>query len=572
MAHFSRVRWVNFLSTGSAGNEIELDATRTTLITGKNGSGKSTGVTDAICFVLFGKPFRSINKPQLVNSINNKNCFGEVDFSENGKKYTIKRGIKPALFEIWEDGVLLNKEAASKDYQKILEEQILRFNYKTFTQVVILGSATFVPFMELPKASRREVIEDILDIGVFSKMNDILKGEVSLLKENLSDMEYNIKIHGEKIKSQNKIISVIELSNEEKRQTLIKNRESLIATNAEVKVRGEKLRTENVRLEQELAPITELQTKLTEGEKNLTKIKMLVGENINRISFFDNHQSCPTCSQEISESHKENIVSNHQIKINELTNKKDIIDSAVKSIKRKITKLEENYPLLEKVRQGLSAAQYEYKFNNGEISKIDVNLESLNKSGDIETEQEMLVKMKDEAVSLLHKKLDMLSEKQLKEQALVLLKDSGIKTSIIRDYLTVINRKINEYLESMDFFCAFHIDEEFNEVIKSRHRDNFTYESFSQGQKQRIDIAIMLCFREIAKMKNSMNTNLLVLDEIFSSSLDKSTVAFLVDMLNDMEGSNVFVVTHHPDEFQESFDRHLEFIDFKNFSIMKEVS
>jgi DNA repair exonuclease SbcCD ATPase subunit len=572
MINFESIRWVNFLSTGSGGNEIQLNATKTTLITGKNGSGKSAGVTDALCFVLFNKPFRNVNRGQLINSINNKNCLVTVKFTSGGNRYVVSRGMKPNIFEIYENDTLFTKESSSKDYQKILEEQILRYNFKTFTQVVLLGSASFVPFMELPKASRREVIEDVLDIGVFSSMNEILKKELSVTKDELNIAESNILIFKEKVDAQRKIISLIESSNETQIKEINDQIQDLINHLIDLSKSKGNLESDKNSLGDGLDEIVDLENRKSIGSNLRLRIEERISKIEKELEFFHDNETCPVCSQNISSDHKESIVDSLHERKNKQEDKLSDTKTTLESIESELLILKKKKKQLEGIENKVSQIDEQIRFITNQITKLNKSLEQKQQVNDVEKEKIELEKITEQAISLVKTKKELQKNKALQEQALLLLKDNGIKTSIIREYLPVINIKINQYLASMDFFCNFEIDEEFNEVIKSRHRDDFSYASFSQGQKQRIDIAIMFTFREIAKMKNSLNTNILVLDEIFSSSLDKTAVTFLVDMLNSLKDTNTFVVTHHPDEFEDVFDRHIQFKEVNNFSIMKDLS
>lgn len=572
MTEFESIRWVNFLSTGSGGNEIQLNKTRTTLITGKNGSGKSAGVTDALCFVLFNKPFRkSINRGQLINSINNKNCLVTTKFSNSGNKYVVSRGIKPGIFEIFENGVLLNQESSTRDYQRILEEQILKFNFKTFTQVVLLGSASFIPFMELPKASRREVIEDVLDIGVFSTMNEILKRELSLTKEQLISSENKILLAKERIESQKKLISVISESNESQINEEQEKIEILKKRNSELSLNVAIIKSQIASKEMGLSKFEEIPENRKKAGRILSKVNDAIERIEKEFEFFHDHEECPTCSQNITHEHKGKISSDLEIEKTKQLDKKEILEAAIKKLDISISEMEKIRSEINELNSKFNNIKYESDYNSNLISQSQKSIKQKQQKCNVDSEKQKLKQLAAEAIEITETRLNLLEEKKIQDQAVLLLKDNGIKTSIIKEYLPIINRQINKYLSSMDFFCNFEIDEEFNEIIKSRYRDTFSYGSFSQGQKQRIDIAIMYTFREIAKMKNSLNTNILVLDEIFSSSLDNTAVSFLVDMLNSMDGINVFVVTHHPDEFEESFDRHIQFKEVNNFSIMSEV-
>src|SRR5687768_13462877 len=525
----------------------------------------------SICFVLFNKPFRNINRGNLVNSINGKNCLVGVEFDVNGKSYLVKRGIKPNLFEIYEDGILLNQESSTRDYQKILEDQILKYNFRTFTQVVILGSASFVPFMELPKASRREVIEDVLDISIFSAMNSITKNELASIKDEYQDVESELKILKVKVESQEKHIKFIL---ESKASQINEQKEKLISLenrNSEIEKLASELNTKINELKSTISDKDEVLTNQRICEKKINTLETKMKYVDDEISFFLEEDICSTCKQDISQEHKSKIIDDlGQKKVKQDSNL-EVLNKASLILNERMDVILDVESQIKKITDSVRQLQHEFSFNKNEIQKMNDEISKSNVSSDIDGENKKLTQIKTEGISFVERKKELLKQKQLREEALILLKDNGIKTKIVKEYLPVINKSINQYLDQMDFFCNFNIDEEFNEVIKSRYRDNFSYENFSQGEKQRIDIAIMLTFREIAKMKNSLNCNLLVLDEIFSSTLDPTAVSFLVDLLNSMESSNTFVITHHPDDIEESFGRHIKFKKVNNFSVSEEV-
>jgi DNA repair exonuclease SbcCD ATPase subunit len=555
MIKFKTIRWKNFLSTGNAFTEIKLDKSFSTLIVGENGSGKST-LLDAITFALFNKPFRNISKPQLVNSINKKNSLVEVEFTIGTKAYIIRRGIAPSVFEIEVDGKLVNQDASVRDYQQYLEENILKLNYKSFTQIVVLGSASFTPFMQLPLAQRREIIEDILDISIFTKMKEVLKNKISELKEKVKSIDGELTLIKEKAKLQEQYIKTLESDKQE---------------------RISKIEEEICSIQKTIESLTTMVTANTEEKKSLSsieskkqKVDSLKNEFIRKIKdakieleFYHNNSDCPTCKQEIS----------HEFKVSMSEEKLDRIDELEKAQIELSVKWEEINKTYE---QYLGINQKIIEVNNSIITNQTIlqrflveknNVQS--KIGDIEKENK---KLKEIAVDALDKNA---VRNELKEQqeyqniAEHLLKDSGIKTKIIRQYLPVINKLVNNYLQAMDFFVQFDLDETFKETIKSRHRDTFSYASFSEGEKQRIDLALIFTWRTIAKMKNSANTNLLLLDEVFDSSLDVNGTDYVMSLLNTIgEDTNVFVISHKGDQLFDKFRSQIKFEKKNNYSVM----
>lgn len=568
MITFKRIVYRNFLSTGSVANTVNLNKHTSTLITGKNGEGKST-ILCALTFALFGKPFRNVNKGQLVNSINGKNCLVEIEFETNGREYTVKRGIKPNVFEIWCDGEMINQDAALKDYQKVLEQQILKLNYKTFTQVVILGSATFVPFMQLSSTQRREVIEDILDIKVFSLMNTILKDKVSSVKEHIQRVENDIGNHKKMIASQKKLIEVLESN----RQTIIDGINSKINTNnQQIKHTQDKIK--EVAASMELLRSKADSSEIAKGLAAANKMKMKIGTNMDScnhtIEFFSENTTCPTCSQHIAEDHKETVLSDINKKIVEHEGKLHQVEAA-------LTKLDIQLEKANKYADQLRDHSIEISTLTSQVSMITSNNQQLQEeiettSADIVNlteEKSRMRQLAEEAIELVNTKSELLDKRQLHEVASALLKDTGIKTAIIREYLPVMNKLINRYLSAMDFFVKFDLDESFQEVIKSRGRDAFTYASFSEGEKRRLDLAILFTWRQVAKMKNSVNTNLLILDEILDGALDGAGIDYFLSIMNQFgDNTNVFVISHKVDQMVDRFD-HVIRVEKKNdFSVI----
>ena len=567
MIVFKTLSWKNFLSTGSSPNTLLLDKSQSTLVVGRNGEGKST-MLDALTFALFGKPFRNINKPQLINSINQKNCIVTIEFSIGTAEYKIIRGIKPNIFEIWCNDTMINQDAAAKDYQKVLEQQILRLNYKTFTQVVILGSASFVPFMQLPAWQRREVIEDILDIGVFSTMNQILKGHINENKDQLVSIDNKITIAKNNGEVQKKLIGTLVNSKRDQVAQIrkqIADNETEIASNEE---RWEVLTDQMNTIMADAENAKELEQYISTAVKAKSKFVHTKDQTEENLSFFLNNEVCPSCSQGIPHEHKSEIVT----KLNE-----DLveIDNSLMIIAEAHTKLVERQETLNKINKELLTLNTQCNAINSanlmlskQNKKLEMDIQSANEdTTNIDVEKTKLKDIADDALNLIDRKNQLYQEKQIHDVSAILLKDTGIKTAIIKEYLPVMNKVINGYLTSMDFYVHFELDEAFNEKIKSRFRDEFTYASFSEGEKMRIDLAILFTWRQIAKMKNSVNTNLLILDEIFDSSLDNTGTDYFLSMMNALgEKSNIFVISHKGDQLFDKFHSVVKFEKKNDFS------
>ena len=573
MITFESIRWKNFLSTGDQWTEIDFCESPSTLIVGSNGAGKST-MLDALCFALFNKPFRKINRGQLVNSINEKGLKVEVCFSIGKDEYRVFRGAKPNLFEVYKNNKMVDQDAAAKDTQKYLEQSVLKLNYKSFTQVVILGSSTFVPFMQLGASVRREVIEDLLDIQIFSNMNSLLKDRVRSAQTQSNDCGHVLRLTKEKVESQQKLLDSLKEVNhnrqEEKRKRYNKNSKSI----EEVKSNHIKLQDEILVLQEEVGDV-ELQRKfvrkLRQGQADKKSELKLIANNL---KFFKSHDQCPTCTQSISTSFKTN-------QVNTLTGSGTTIATEIEAFTQDITeavsvinKIEETSAKLYEVRSDATAQEREVvrlEKENLEISKqiLELQQSTPNIDQEKETLQGYLAEYKttENDCAEVSQRLD---EFQVVSS---LLKDSGIKSQIIKKYVPIFNQLINKYLSSMEFFVNFTLDEEFNEVIKSRFRDEFSYASFSEGEKQKIDLALLFTWREVARMKNSVATNLLILDEVFDSSLDSSGTGELLQILKSLgDGTNVFVISHKGDILVDKFLRTLKFEKVNDFSKMSDES
>jgi len=569
MIVFKKVRYKNFLSTGQQFIEIQLDRSSKTLVVGENGAGKST-MLDALCFGLFQRAFRNIKKDQMVNSINEKDCVVEVEFVIGQNKYKIVRGIKPNIFEIWCNDVMLNQDAAVRDYQKHLEQTILKLNFRSFTQVVILGNASFVPFMQLRARHRREVVEEILDIEIFSKMNLMFREKQKLQDEVIKQSDFNCQLIDGKIESQKKHIEDMSGNNQQlidKKQIEIQQAQTDI-DNYQLDI--DRVTTEKTALQSEILDETKINNKYKQLHNLEAKLENTCSKHKKDLGFFQTHNDCPTCQQEIDEAFKTTMQSKKAEKIQELEVALGQIEKDINSTETRLTKINE---IMVAIREKeLLINRYETSIS--EIKKYMVNKEheidelSDDKfttgvaTGQLEELQEQLT----EAESA---KIKQKEQKTYLDTARYLMQDTGIKTKIIKQYLPIMNQFINKNLADMDFFVNFTLDDEFNETIKSRHRDEFNYNSFSEGEKLRIDLSILFTWREIAKMKNSMNTNLLILDEIFDSSLDASgTDEFMRILTNKLAKENVFVISHKGDTLLDKFPSILKFEKYKNFTRM----
>ena len=563
MIEFKYVRWKNFLSTGNQFTEIQLDRNNTTLIIGENGAGKST-ILDALCFGLFGKPFRNINKAQLLNSINNSAALVEVEFSIGTKKIKVIRGIKPNVFEIYINGKMYNQDANARDYQKYLEQQILKLNYRSFTQVVILGSSTFIPFMQLKARQRREVVEDILDIQIFSLMNMLLKQELKSIGEDQRENNYNYDLTEEKVSLKQQYIENVKNN----RDNLIKEKNDLLQGNEEeVHKKNASITMLNGSNEELLSEIQD-QSKVNKNQEKLKTIRTTLTEkknsNSKMVKFFQENDDCPTCEQPLNNA--DEMIKVKQTEVDKFTNALDELKGAInktesrqKEISSIVDKIRENEVTVAK--ENSSIVQLE-KFNSTLLSEI-AQLES----GDVGKEDLKELKKLRTHLKVLEKQKSKLREDQTyAEAARNMLMDTGIKTKIIKQYLPIMNKLINTYLTSMEFYVNFTLDENFSETIKSRYRDEFTYASFSEGEKMRIDLALLFTWRAVAKMKNSTNTNLLILDEIFDSSLDGAGTDEFLKILNTLGNENVFVISHKQDMLVDKFRSTIRFEKVKNFS------
>ena len=556
MIIFTELSYKNFLSVGDNEITINLNDSKSTLIVGHNGSGKSL-MLDALSFALFGKPHRNINKPQLVNSINGKNCLVTIHFKLNNSEYKIIRGLKPNIFEIWQNGILVNQESHSRDYQKLLETNILKLNHKSFHQVVVLGSSNFIPFMQLSTQHRREVIEDLLDISVFSKMNGLLKESSTKLRDQIRDTENHISTIKEKISLQlAHITSLQQLSETNNSQYL----EEIDNLNKNIK----EMLTENTALTLEYSKHygkNSQQLKRNEKTKStLVSYQRQIKDNITKLvndaKFYETNDSCPTCSQNIDADFRQTKIDGCKHSAKELndgyTKLKDSLDEVERALKATTDEISRLNQLNNKVQSNQTVIENLEK----RIEKLVELTHTHHETSEVTDAQTTLNTLHTEKDSLEDYRAQQLEERMYNEVIAELLKDTGIKTKIIRQYLPVMNKLINQYLQILDFFVLFNLDENFTETIRSRHRDDFSYSSFSEGEKQRIDLSLLFAWRQIAKMKNSSNTNILILDEIFDSSLDSDGVDYLLQIMQSLGNeTKVYVITHKPESFERSFDR-----------------
>jgi len=571
MIHFKNVRWKNFLSTGNAFSEMCLDCNHSTLIVGTNGAGKST-VLDAICFALFNKPFRKITKGQLVNAVNEKETLVEIEFNIGSREYLIRRGIKPNVFEIHLNGNMLNQEASAAEQQKSLEQNILKLNYKSFTQVVILGSSTFVPFMQLSPPHRREVIEDLLDIKIFSTMNLILKDRVKTLREQIRDLEYKMEITKEKVQMQQRFIQ--DLKTQSKENNVQRHTEIL-------KLQDEIVLTQKEN-EGNLVTCSSLQTDLekydgVDDEHNKLRIyESKFADKFKKLrsdyKFFEKNDTCPTCKQSIDEELRTTKKTSITSSISELENASSELNGKLQKIKEDLQSKKDLLSQLQELNAQMISNNKEISWKEQSIKKLNDQIAKQEGGGaNLKREQEKLKELAKEGVSIEKYMSTSKHDRDNHDVVVNMLKDTGIKSNIIKKYLPVMNQLINRYLKELDFYVSFELNENFEETIKSRFRDEFSYASFSEGEKMRIDLALLFTWRTIAKMKNSANTNLLMLDEIFDSSLDSSgTDDFMKILRTFSEDTNVFVISHKPDVLQDKFDRLLRVEKKQNFSTIIE--
>ena len=567
MITFEKVRWKNFLSTGTYFTEIDLQRSPNTLIIGNNGAGKST-ILDALCFGLFGKPFRKINKPQLLNSINQQDCIVEIEFSIGKKQYKVVRGIKPNTFEIYCNGIMVDQDAKAKDYQEHLEKFILKINYKSFTQVVILGSASFVPFMQLTPADRRAIIEDLLDIQIFSSMNGVVKEKMSAIKDIATKNKYEMDLTSEKINFQKQSIEEHKNRSDEeiakKRKEIADSVDQIFTLEKNVELIQKHIDV----LQSKIADQMSVQRKSSKLLHLESKLESRIKKIDKEVTFYEEHADCPTCKQGIGQEFRTEQVSTLNETKGEVTTALSDINVQIAATSKRIEQIQNGLKHITEHNNEVVKHNSTISAINKFVTKLQREVEELTSHKDsLEEENAKLKELREELGVLIKKQEELSTEKQYYEFAGNLLKDTGIKTKIIRQYLPIMNKLINKYLTAMDFFVNFNINESFEETIKSRHRDEFGYANFSEGEKMRIDLALLFTWRQIAKLKNSTNTNLLILDEVFDSSLDGVGTEEFLKLIQEMgSDTNIFVISHKGDQLFDKFRSIIRFEKKNNFS------
>lgn len=568
MIRFKTIRWKNFLSTGNVFTEIQLDRSPSTVIVGDNGAGKST-ILDALCWVLFNKPFRNIRMLQLINSINNKDCCAEIEFSIGNVEYRVLRGYKPSRFEIYKNGTLVPQPGANKDYQRVLEDTILKLNYKSFTQIVVLGNASFTPFMQLSTKDRREVIEDLLDIQIFSNMNTLLKDRLAKNKTEKQEVEYQIELLGEKIEVQREYLAKLEADITKQRQELLDEIKEwslqYLSTEAQQQEHQEAIE----KLSESIADADKVHAKSAKVSELMMKLHDKIAKAEKRIRFYEKNDNCPTCEQIIDAVAKaEHIERTHKIE-SETRNAIQQLEEQQVSLQEELTRITTTQSKITEHQAYWRDCRSSMESYQSNIDRLKDKLESLSKESE-ESEDSPSTKISElegQLRSYETRKESLSHDFEVLKIATEMLKDGGIKKKIIRQYVPIINKLVNKYLASLDFFVNFELDEEFNEVIKSRYRDEFSYASFSEGEKMRIDLALLFTWRAVAKLKNSTNTNLLILDEVFDASLDTGGCDEFLKLLQEVgNDTNVFVISHKGDVLTDKFRSQIRFEKVKNFS------
>lgn len=566
MIVFKTIRWKNFLSTGNYFTEVLLDRSPTTLVVGENGAGKST-VLDAICFALFGKPFRKISKPQLINSINKGGAVVEVEFTIGRKEYLVRRGIKPGIFEIELGGMIIDQNANLRDQQEVLEKTILKLNYKSFTQVVILGSASFTPFMQLSASHRREVIENLLDIEIFSTMNSLLKTKMNQIKTDLQECTNQIDVTKEKLRLQHEYLNTIKNDNSERKKQA---QDEIEKTRKEIDKHSEMIEELQVQIDDNTALIGDLD-KVSKSKEKMTEMKTKLTSTLKKhtsdITFYENNDNCPTCHQDIDETFKQTTLTSITQKRSEVEKAMTDLGAMLDGTIARLNEIQTVQATINKLNTDIMVEANTVTGLQKYITKVQKDLTDLIDE-EVQRGDSSKVSEYEESIRVLGKaKENLLEQQYIQSFAATLLKDTGIKTKIIRQYLPIMNKLVNKYLSAMEFFVQFELDENFNEKIKSRFRDEFSYDSFSEGEKMRIDLALLFTWRSIAKMKNSINTNLLILDEVFDSSLDGSGTDEFLKILGTLGiDTNIFVISHKGDQLFDKFHSVIRFEKVKNYS------
>tara|TARA_R100000697_G_scaffold40834_1_gene53235 strand:- start:1600 stop:3312 length:1713 start_codon:yes stop_codon:yes gene_type:complete len=567
---FETLSWKNFLSTGNYKTSLDFTRHNNTLVSGENGAGKST-MLDALTFSLFGKSFRGINIPQLVNSINEKECEVEITFKIGSDEYRVFRSLKPKKFEIYKNGDLLDQDAKAKDYQKILEEQILKMTYKSFCQVVILGSSNYVPFMQLSASDRRLVVENLLDIDVFSVMNTLVRARLQMTKEYVKDIDTKIEIIKNKVDEKQKLINTLEKKSSDSVEEYQKEINQSKGTMDELNVEIKELRSEICNMIDTVKDRDSEPKSLIKMESLESQLKTKIKTISKNAKFYEENDTCPSCKQNIQEHHKKNVWEEMQKEQQEIETAISELGGKIKSSEKRLTEINVVLEKINELEKRISSKESEISASTQYIDKMQRNIDSVSVEGtEVQEAKDELSQFIGEGKVHVEKRKDLIENRHYLDIASTLLKDSGIKSKIIKHYLPIMNKLINKYLTDMDFFCQFNLDENFNETIKSRHRDEFSYHSFSEGERLRIDLSLLLAWREIARLKNSVNCNLLILDEVFDSSLDAvGTEEFLKLLTSFGSRANIFVISHKSDSMTDKFQNHIVFEKKNNFSKIK---